>query len=262
MLFFPSLASNAIVQLPSSYETSARIAEARSISDYSYWYVDQTQRYKIWRLRYQYLTNEERQTLSDFYRSTGGCLQTFVFVSPFENLLSHSDPSPEYWSIDAQLSVQYGQADPRGGLRAVLVSNPSLLAGRMRRSVMAPAWFRYTTSIYTRGSNAANVNLYATGGVQSTSISATTRSDWARCSFTFSNLSPASLLETGIDIPPLTELYLYGAQLEASAVATDYKPTESRCGIYEKCRFVRDTLEWQTDAPNCHSTDVEIMTRI
>jgi hypothetical protein len=262
MLFFPSLHSSAVVQLPSGYETSVRVAEVRTISNKSYWYLDTAQREKIWHLQYRSLTDEERATLSDFYRSTGGCLRTFTFLSPFENLLSHSSLTSVDWSTDAQLSIQAGEADPSGSTSAVRVSNPSLIAGRLRRNLEAPGWWRYTSSIYVRSQQAAALRLNAISGSGSASVRCISGAEWARSSFTFASLSPSSVLETEIEIQPLTEVYLYGPQLEVSAVATIYKPTEDRGGIYSNCRFLHDTLRWQTEAPNCHSTTVDIMARI
>jgi hypothetical protein len=262
MLVFPDLRSQAIAQLPSSYQTSIRVAEAKTVSNKSFTYLDEAHRYKVWHLRFQGLTDEERSTLDGFYRAAGGRLRTFLFVDPFDNLFADSGLDSPRWTADPQLLVRSGEIGPKGLGQALLISNSSMTAGRFRQILSVPGWFRYTHSIHVRSISNSQVTLYALSGDNAVARLVSPGSDWSRKSLTFARLSQSGTLEAGVEIGPLTEVCLYGAQLECTAAPTNYKETSARSGIHLDCRFGNDILTWQSEGINSHSTQIEIITRI
>jgi hypothetical protein len=262
MLIFPTLESQAIVQLPTRCTTTVRIAEARTVSNQSHSYVDAAHRYKVWSLEFRHLSDIERATLTNFYSAVEGRLRTFRFLSPFENLHRHSDFTLTHWAADPQLVIQSGETDVVGGHFAVRLSNPTPSSGRLVQLLDAPGWFRYTSSLYVRGSQQLGCRLYAASGGASTAVQVLGGMEWSRASLTFSDLSLSESLQAGIEIGPLTEVYVCGPQLEVSSAPTMYKQTDHRSGIYSHCRFGNDTLTWESEAVNSHATQCEIMTRI
>jgi hypothetical protein len=261
MIVFPALQSHAIVQLPTQCTTNVRVAEVKTVSNHSHSYVDATHKYKAWNLVFRHLNDVERATLTNFYLAAEGRLRTFRFLSPFENLHRHSDLMLAYWTADPQLLIQGSQTDAFGSLSAIRISNPTASAGRFVQLLDAPGWFRYTSSLYVSGSQ-LDCRLYAASVNESTGTKLTGGMGWTRTSVTFSGLSSSLSLQAGIEIGPFSEVTICGPQLEVSAAPSTYKQTDHRNGIYVHCRFDNDTLTWESEAVNSHSTQCVIITRI
>jgi hypothetical protein len=215
----------------------------------------------IWDLRFDGLTDLERKELEDLTSATGGMLRTFTFLDPYDNLLPNSeDYLANTWQKDAGLIITPGQTDPYGTQRASLLSNPTNLSREMYQLLPLPCSFQFISSLYLRAGSQAGASLRIGAVSQPGSHDLIVHTEWNRYDIRNSSSSSDEALLVGVQLPPNTEVTMFGFQLEPTLVATDYKATSGQGGIHERCRLASDRLQWVTAGVNNHSVELSVVT--
>lgn len=262
MRVIPQLGTLAAVQFPAEASKVRRTVVNRAAGGETVLYSDGGGKRSAWRLSLTGLTDAERLSLETFFRSVEGQLHSFVYLDPFENLLtrSHDFQSPT-WVKEAPLSLTSGVSDPMGGSEATSAANPSTAARRIHQSNAIPGWFHYSFSVYIRSSGGTPVKLLMKSGSQEVSKTFEAGPAWRRCVLTASPGGPAEAVEAIVEVPPQSTVQVFGAQLEAQPGVSDYKSTGATGGIYPNARLLQDELTWVATAPDANQTILMITSR-
>lgn len=62
-----------------------------------------------------------------------------------------------------------------------------------------------------------------------------------------------------ITVAPLSEVFLFGAQVELGHAPSAYKATGAETGLYTNCRFQNDSIEWEATGINSHTVDLSLL---
>ncbi|MCC6364700.1 MAG: hypothetical protein IT165_14360 [Bryobacterales bacterium] len=261
MPFFPQLSSGTIAQLPLIRSRRFRTLLNETSQYPSIRSLDPAAQKTVWDLTFQGLTDLERKAVEDLASATSGMLRSFTFLDPYDNLLPMSeDYQASVWQKDAGLIITPGQADPYGTHRASLLSNPTNVSRRLYQLLPIPCSFCFVSSVYLRTSVPAKTSLRIGALSEPTTQDFDTLTEWTR--HDIHNIPSASqeLLFIGVELPANTEIVIFGAQLEATLIPTDYKVTSGRSGVHESCRLGSDRLQWTTFGINNHSITLSVVT--
>lgn len=205
------------------------------------------------------LSDGERVSIQNLFVATAGGYRAFTFLSPHENLLADSESlASGSWIKDAGLVLASGFADPLGGLAATRVSNPSGTTRRFRQVIDAPSEYRYCASFWGRAAVPSNITFQ--GGAATAPNERVLRFDatWRRFVVAVQTSEEGTQAGFGLVLPAVTEVEVFGWQVEASGAATDYKKTVGPGGVIANCRFADDRLEWTSEFPGQHTVRINL----
>jgi hypothetical protein len=198
-----------------------------------------------WRIEFAGLTDQELDTLQQFFRTSEGRLGTFTFVDPTDNLLAWSEKLDEpVWEKSPFLQVN--------GLR---LTNTGGAAASLQQTINIPAWFYYCFSLSARSDDSTSLTLLRDGDGTARQIGP----EWRRLLLSTKVTTTAESARFGIEIEAGKSVEVSGLQVEAQAGPSAYKKTLAKAGIYGKARFQEDTLEFTTQGPNQHSCLVKVV---
>src|SRR5215468_283528 len=124
MFYFPQLSTGSIAQYPIQKRCVMRTIVNQAADGNQYKLADAKAEAVEWILKFQTLTDAERDALISLYTDVEGIFGSFTFLEPADNLLVWSeDLTQNAWSHNSQLSVTKGVADPNGGTSANTITN-------------------------------------------------------------------------------------------------------------------------------------------
>jgi hypothetical protein len=262
MVVFPQLSSGSGAQYPTIRRRRVRTA-ANHLRDGSVvaW-ADDALANTAWDLALKDLTDEESESLTALFESVEGRLGTFTFVDPTANVLAHSgDLAAACWQRGPLMQLVEGLSDPLGGQRAARLTNASAVTQSVSQLVEAPAWFRYSFSVYARSAAAVNIALTRSTGSASHSRQYMIGPGWRRCVLSGALNATGAGVRFAVEVPASTAVELFGVQAEAQPCASAYKRTFERDGVYRAARFDEDVLRLISDGPDQHRYHLRIVAR-
>ncbi|MBI4904156.1 MAG: hypothetical protein HY820_11005 [Acidobacteria bacterium] len=261
MLAFPQLSSGAIAQFPNVRGQQYRTRIVETAGGVVYRMGDERARATVWTLPMTGLTPEERVSVDALFAATEGRLRTFTFLDPNDNLLAHSSNySQSVWVKQAGLVLVGGQSDPFGGTTGVRATNPTGQALQMYQEIATPGNYQYCLSAHVKQETGSSPRLMMGPASDLRFETVSSANVWTRFSVSGKSTSTEAAVRAGVELAPLSEIVLCGVQMEAAAVASRYKETGTRSGVYSRCRFVEDELRWTAEGPGEHSVRLTVMT--
>ncbi|MCS6954149.1 MAG: hypothetical protein RMK57_16245 [Bryobacterales bacterium] len=259
MLYFPQFLPGAVAQYPLSRQRIFRTVRAVNLSGGIAKRADSEAGRVRWELTYRRLTEEERDTLEQFFEATEGRLKNFTFVDPTANLLAWSERLSEpVWTKDPLLTLTEGQVDPEGGQTATRVTNTGAAPQELSQAIAAPGWYQYCFSAYVRGDGGGVLELVraAAGGEDRRGFAVTP--EWRRVWLTGRTTTTAETVRFAIRLAGGMATDLWGLQVEAQVLPSTYKRSSARGGVFPTARFDSDALAIQADGPGQYSCTVFI----
>jgi hypothetical protein len=249
MRYFPQLSTGALGQYPIRRRRITRTVANECADGRKIKLADAGGGATEWTLAYEELTDQELDTLAQFFASVEGRLESFALLDPTGNLLCWSgDLEQPAWETDPLLEI----AAVSDGFR---ITNPTAALLRIQQAVSAPAWFYYSLSARVKSDAPAHVVLCA-GGSSGIRI---TDPDWKTVVLSAKSESLEEIVRFGIEIPAGASVYIAWVQAEAQIGASPYKPTMNRGGVYPGARFGSDSLEVVTSGPGRHACVLNII---
>jgi hypothetical protein len=233
MLVYPQLTHFPLVKRRNTRTVVNRMADGRSVR-----LPDSGGEITEWRLEYAELSDNEIQTLEQFFTAAEGTLNPFLFVDPMANLL---DPSA--WVKGPLLTMTGGPEEwhlenPGGGPQGII------------QTIGGPTGFLYCFSASVRAEQDGTVTL--TAGSRRVELAVST--SWGRLTVTTATDDPTF----GLELAAGNALDVKEIQVEAQAGASVYRGGPVG-GIYEDARLRDDALEIVTAGPNRHACTVNII---
>jgi hypothetical protein len=264
MLFFPQLATGALVQYPLLKQqlerTIQKITQDGSVISLYDIYAPQVR----WTLDYECITDAEADTITSFFESCEGSLQPFLFVDPTANLLLfNEDLTQSCWVFSSLLQLTAGIADPMRGAAAIQVFNSSQTSLPLTQSVSIPGQYTCAFSAYLRaGSGPCTVTLSRSDGNNTTSQSISPSAAWTRfyLSSTFAS-SQSTLCEFSLGVPAESTVDVFGLQVDAQPQPGTYIPTTSANATYPSARFDMNQVTVVSTAPSQNNLRINILSR-
>lgn len=260
MLVFPQLSDRAVIQYPHRWTHRFRTISADAAWAPLPRYADEGGAERRWRFLLRGLSDSERNAVQELFEAAGGRRERFTFLDPNDNLLAGSEAlAGGFWIVDAGLVLTPGQLDPLGGNGAFRIANPTSSPLRIRQVVAAPGYFRFSASVFCRSLVGSTFGVEA--GAASTPNATTwgMTENWQRFRMGAQGTTAEESVGFAIVTPALTEIEVYGCQLEACASATSYKKTQGVGGVLANCRFGDDVLEWTTRSVNSHDVLISLI---
>jgi hypothetical protein len=259
MRFFPSILPGNAIQYPVKRRRNQRVIENVTPGGGLYQAVDAGRSWWYWELAYQDIGSQQRQALDGLFDECKGRLLPFVFLDPFENLVSYSeDFSQPAWGKEANIVAVGSQLDPFGSNRAFRLSNASGAAGSILQQVYIPSWVPYTVSCWLRANGSAAVEILAHPSGSTTGQSVALGPAWERYAISVSHSGNEEELLAGLRLPANTEVYAFGFQLEQFSSLSEYKRTNEESGVHANSRFGQDEIRWVTNGIDHHSARIAI----
>jgi hypothetical protein len=263
MLYYPQLSSGSVCQFPITRQTAMRTIRNDLLSGASIRMSDPGAALVGWQLQYSSLIDNEWLAIEQLFEAVEGQLSAFTFLDPTDNLLMWSeDWTKSAWTADPPVQLSTGVADPFGGSNAMQITNTSQTLQRVVQSTNAPSWFQYCVSVFLRSNAPATVQfvLETTGHQLLAPIQV--GSTWSRAMSAATLATQADGIGFGLQLPAGVSIQAFGAQVEAQPTAGPYKKTIDRGGVYPTTRFDSDSLVRSTIAPNLHSGNVKLVSKL
>lgn len=211
-----------------------------------------------WQLNFNALTADEQESLKAHFRLCNGCFRGFVFLDPANNLfLWSSDLTNSAWT-GVQTQIQKDISDPVGGADAFRLTNVGQGLGTFYQSLSIPSYFTYCLSGYVRTNLPSVVGVFIKGSQATEDQAVSTNSSWQRFSITSTFAEQQYSLSAGLTLPPGQQVELFGLQLEAQRVASEYRATSARNGIYQDAHYAMNELLITAEGPGVFSTSMII----
>jgi hypothetical protein len=191
-----------------------------------------------WRLEYSELSDDEIQTLEQFFAAAEGTLNSFLFVDPMANLLN-----PSAWVKGPLLTMTGGPGEWH-------VVNAGGGPQGITQTVAGPGGFLYCFSGYARAEKGCTMTLSAGSRYAEWAVS----SAWSR----FVIAAAADDPTFGLELEAGGAIDLKDMQVETQAWASAYRGITG-AGVYEDARLRDDTLEIISTGPNRHACAVNII---
>jgi hypothetical protein len=216
-----------------------------------------------WQMSHAALADEEWAAIEALFRECEGRRYSFLFLDPWSNLLAESESfGSSSWTLGPGLGLSGGAPDPEARPRATQVANSAGTLQSITQTILVPAWFQYSFSVYARAASATQLRLIVSTDGAFAERLFDLSSDWQRYSLFSSMATTNEAAEVAIQLPAGATVELFGAQLEAQPAPSSYQRTVLRTGWYPEARFAGDTLTQVSTSPSEHSTVVRIITRI
>lgn len=253
MSIYPQLISGGLAQFPISTRLNQRTC-LNGLADGSFVKsADPNGANIVWQLQYAELTDNEAAAIEQFFQDCEGSLNGFTFLDPAANLLAWSeDLTNPAWQAAPLLAVNGAVADPAGGAAAFQLTNSASADQSITQTLNAPGGYTYTFSVYAMAAAATSFTL----GIGTATKSFTAAAGWNRFVFAAEADRSANSVAFSISCPP-GAITVFGPQAEAQPGASAYQ-TGIGGGVYENARFVDDTLQRITTAPNRNKLAVKI----
>jgi len=258
MIIYPCLSTGAIAQFPILQTAVHRTVRSTLQDGTQISWPDLPARSMKWAIPYRGLSDTEVRTLTDFFLSTQGSLQPFLFLDPTANLLAFSeDFSNAVWSVQG-VSMEQGVSDPLGGLRAVRVHNYTADYAGVAQSTAIPGIAQTCFSVYLRSGAGASALLTRTAGNASQSARVPVDHTWRRFTITSTLSSVESTSSFAVTGPPGSAIEVFGPQVDAQGGPSPYITSGAGSGIYSNAHFDMDAIHVEATGPNRNSCDVTI----
>lgn len=237
MIWYPQTAAGTLVQLPLRRRTIWRAINNRFENGERISLPDPGAGRIEWYLAYRDLSEAEATAVTAFFRATRGAFGTFAFADPGANLLGWSeDLSKDDWQTGL-VTVVAGGPGPAGTSTSALLSNTGAGSQGIAQTVALPGEYTTCFSVYLRSASPMNVTLRR----GSTSATLTTSAKWKR--YFLTGPAPGEDNATfSLDLPAGSSAEVWGLQVEAGPYPSQYRPTETAAGIYERTSFATDEL--------------------
>ena len=228
MLIFPQLSTGASTQYPIGKKVSQRSVQSAMDDGTIISLADTSATYLRWKIILEDLSDQEATSLTNFFGSTQGNLQPFLFLDPTANLLIWSEDFTQSAWAKAGVTFDFTVADPFGGTSSVRAHNQTASALNVAQQSQIPGSVQTCFSVYMRADTPATVVLTQCAGPHSQSLPASVSSDWQR--FYISGAFPGvtDALQFAIQLPVGTSAELFGPQVDAQVIAV---PLRCYCGV-------------------------------
>jgi len=257
--FFPQFANGSVCQFP--YRRITRFRTIYNAMEDGSRFVLQDPAFSgvRWSLAFSQLSDSERIQLQAFFDTVQGRLLPFLFLDPDDNLLKWSEILTQTtWQTSPLLNIQDGTSDPLGTRRASTITNTASAPGGLTQIVGIPGSILLCLSLYARSLNSSEITLIRDSGATTRALSPT----WERFSIVQTSSDGSNSSRLGFSISPGASVDVFGVQLKAQASPSQYVATMARSGIYPGTRFETDSLTFTSTAPNNHSCDFTLYSKL
>lgn len=260
MRYFPQLSSGASAQFPMRKRRFTRTILNESLDGHRIKLADPDAVSLEWHLDFREMTDEELNTLQQFFQSMEGRLGNFCFLDPTANLLSRSEElNRSVWEKSTLLQITGEIEDPRGSSRASRIVNTSGSALQIRQTLSAPSWFEYCFSLYIRCQGSESVDLFHAADAAVIAASRNVTDNWKRILLSNRFQADGESITFGLEIQPGSSIEVFGMQVESQPAASSYKRSYAFGAVYPNARFRDDSITITTSGPNQHSCTVKIL---
>ncbi len=254
---FPQLLSGASGQFPLRRSTITRTVRNQCLDGREIKLADPAGSTTQWQLTFQELTDNEVQSIEQFFVSMEGPLTAFTFLDPAANLLEWSEQfNQAAWRADPLLTPAAGANDPFGGTAAYHCANAAGAGLHLQQTLNAPATNYYAFSVWARSDQPCQLALHRGDQWSLYSVNP----NWNRLVFAANSQAAADTIAFSIEFLANTAVDIYGAQVEAQPGASAYKQTTSAAGIYPNTRFSANALAFTTVGPGRHGCLIQLRT--
>lgn len=254
MLTYPQLGTGALSQFPFRTVRRARTVINAALDGSSVKLADAAGAVTEWELGYTALSDVELAALEQFFASAQGTLNGFTFLDPGANLLAWSGTlNQPAWALDPQLTIAGSVADPAGGTAAWCLTNAGAAPQGITQTLPAPGGYVYCLSAYVRAAAPTAVTMLVGNSQGSRAV----QTQWTRIVFAGSGDASAAEIAFGLQIPPGSQVGVFGIQAEPQAEASVYQASTNG-GVYQNARLRDDELAVTTTGVNRHSCAVNI----
>ncbi len=254
MEWFPQLTPGAVAQFPAAKRAIQRTVVNEMRDGRAVKLSDPDGYGSLWRLELRGLTDAERDAVLALFQACEGRRGTFGFLDPFGNLIKWSeDLNGQAWEKGSEIWLTPGVADPFGGTLATRIANTGSVVESLEQPLQAPAWYRYSLSVWARSAGETELTLYGRTAASTGSAPFRIGTSWERLVHSFELTGPEETVTAGVSLAAGANVEVFGFQLEAQAGASKYKRTTARSGVQLNACFDADSLVLTTDAPGRHS---------
>lgn len=259
MGYFPQLTTGAMTQYPTGRERRFRTVMTHTMEGERFLLGDPGAERLESAVELTGLSFAESLAIQDLFSASEGRLRPFVFLDPAGNLLRWSEDFAQgAWTKPAWLQMHAGQPDPLGGTRAVRITNTGVTSGWLRQTVDVPGAFLTVFSVYAKSAAATVLNLRRTAGAYTAHSTVPVLLNWSRTALVAALAEPAGPSVFEIEVPPVTTMELFGAQVEPQGEPSDYHKTGEHGAVWPQSRFMTDELSVVADGVDSY----RIATRI
>ena len=248
MAIYPQLATGALCQFPVRKMRRTRTVVNRSADGSLIKLSDPAGEITEWQLSYSDLSDDEIDSLRDFFKSVEGTLMGFTFLDPTGNLLSFSN----------QLDAQVWQRDPMLTVTAEgeiwHLANSGAAGQAIWQTIQAPGEYLYSISAYVRATSAGEVGLI----IGSQNIARPVTTAWNRMTAAAVSEVSAESVRFGLEVPAGVNLDVYGLQVEAQGGVSSPRAS-TRGGVYIDAHLASDELKITCTGVNRHSCTVNVI---
>jgi hypothetical protein len=261
MIFFPQLATEALVQYPLRKRV-LRPAIRNILADgTSIEIPDFRANQTFWRLQYSGLSDAERAVIESFLDEVRGRLKTFVFVEPCTNLLRWSDrPGEAPWVADPLIQVAES-GEVLSGSKVHRIVNSAQSTQLLKQVVATPGNYRYCFSLDLRAMAPSVVEIKISSGGASVGMQIVTAAHWRKHVLTGVPGGQMSSVQCEIHVPAGAILDIARLQLEVASAPSAYQKTTSRGHIYAVSRLQQDQVHFRTEGVDNHALTLEIVSQ-
>ncbi len=262
-LFFPQLASGALVQYPIKKMRLFRSIKNVLADGTMILLPDSGVNRVLWQLAYQDLSIADTQALQNHYQVCCGPFHAFTFIDPTDNMFaSSSDLTNTAWTRSQLVEVQGGQVDPLGGTSAFVVTNNADIDESLTQMLQVPAGYSYSLSMYVLGASLSTVKLFRGGTSEQAVTSASVGPQWTRVVSSGKLSDPGTSFSAGVILAAGQQISIFGLQLEPQPSPSPYRSTAQTGGVYAEAHWTADELSVVATGPSLFSTSFGIDTAI
>ena len=253
--YFPHLNEGIGAQFPIQRTTRYRTVVNASDLTTSLRATDPGARRVAWWLRYHGLADSEMASLQNFFRTVRGPLDSFVFLDPESNLLTHSESLEEpVWQKSAGLTVAPALFAPAEAEQAFRLTSAPGQPAQIYQAITADASYRWVLSVYARAATGSALTLFLRSTIGEQSATYTLEDQWKRFHFGGHFWGSGDSVEAGLRLNGSANIDVTALQLETQCTPSRYKRSGSHGGVYPEARFAQDSIRFTTLAANCHQT--------
>jgi hypothetical protein len=263
MLYFPQLATGATVQFPLDRRLTRRTIVNR-MPDGSVVKLDDPNAAGLsWSLKYQGLSDLERDAIETLFCEAEGRLRPFVFVDPTGNLLSWSeDLAKAVWHEDGALQATAGVPDPDGMERGSRILNTAQSRQSIAQTIDGTGSLRYCFSVFARSASRTRIELSLSNSAGSIAADQFADGNWRLLSCSGDLSDGAAEVTCRATVEAGTAVDVYGFQLSAQPNSSAYRRTGAESAVYAHSRFLDDELQFIANGIDDHAVSLRIFSRL
>lgn len=240
-LFFPQLATGALVQYPVKRTKAVQTVSTRAEDGSVITYFDPRGSLLAWQLEYSGITQEEADRLLNLFESCAGRFRAFTFIDPVANLLK------QQWETGTGVN----KADN-------VYTNSGNSTAEVWQTFSIPSGYAYSFSLpgdFT-ASAAATLTLIRRGSVTEDSVTLPLRDALLVSSGALGDAGPG--FTVAVRLQPGQSVDLSKAQLEAQPSPSLFRMPQG--GVYPNAHWAVDELLFTAIGPDLYSTKFSIET--